>query len=91
MLRKNTDYFPDIQKYDKPDGTCFYAVTLEVPDAIYLVKIKIKTDDADDIERWLDGDGDSDDGVSDDGEGEDLPDDNIAQYATGDDDPSDSD
>ena len=40
------DYFPDLVKYDKPDGTCFYAVTLEIPDAIYLVKIKVKTDDA---------------------------------------------
>ena len=86
-----SDYFPDLQKYDKPDGTSFYAVTLEIPDAIYLVKIKVKTDDADDIERWLDGDDDGDDGGGDDGDGEDLPDDNIAQYATGDDDPSDSD
>lgn len=84
-----SDYFPDLQKYDKPDGTFFYAVTLEIPDAIYLVKIKVKTDDADDIERWLDGDDDSDTGEE--GEGDDLPDDNIAQYATGDDDPADSD
>ena len=62
-----SDYFPDLIKYDKPDGTAFYAVTLEIPDAIYLVKIKVKTDDADDIERWLDGDDDSD-GAGDDGE-----------------------
>ena len=27
-----SDYLPDLQKYDKPDGTCFYAVTLEVPE-----------------------------------------------------------
>ena len=86
-----SDYFPDLQKYDKPDGTSFYAVTLEIPDAIYLVKIKVKTDDADDIERWLDGDDDDDEGAGDNSEGEDLPDDNIAQYATGDDDSSDSD
>lgn len=83
-----SDYFPDLMKYDKPDGTCFYAVTLEIPDAIYLVKIKVKTDDAEDIERWLDGD----DGADDEGgEGDDLPDDNISQYSTGDDDVSDSD
>ena len=31
-----SDYLPDLIKYDKPDGTCFYAVTLEIPDAIYL-------------------------------------------------------
>ena len=86
-----SDYFPDLQKYDKPDGTSFYAVTLEIPDAIYLVKIKVKTDDADDIERWLDGDDDDEEGAGDSSEGEDLPDDNIAQYATGDDDPADSD
>ena len=85
-----SDYFPDLQKYDKPDGTSFYAVTLEIPDAIYLVKIKVKTDDADDIERWLDGDDDDAEGAGDNSEGEDLPDDNIAQYATGDDDPADS-
>ena len=77
-----SDYFPDLVKYDKPDGTNFYAVTVEIPDAIYLVKIKVKTDDAEDIERWLDGeDGDDNDG----NESEGLPDDNISQYSTDDD------
>ena len=76
------DYFPDLVKYDKPDGTSFYAVMVEMPGAIYLVKIKVKTDDAEDIERWLDGeDGDDSDG----NEGESLPDDNISQYSTDDD------
>ena len=77
-----SDYFPDLVKYDKPDGTSFYAVMLEIPDAIYLVKIKVKTDDAEDIERWLDGE-DNDDGDAE--EGESLPDDNISQYSTDDD------
>ena len=77
-----SDYFPDLVKYDKPDGTSFYAVMVEIPDAIYLVKIKVKTDDAEDIERWLDGE-DNDDGDAD--EGESLPDDNISQYSTDDD------
>lgn len=79
-----SDYLPDLIKYDRPDGTFFYAVTVEIPDAIYLVKIKVKTDDADDIERWLDSveegsqSGDGEDG----GEtGGDLPDDNISQYS----------
>ncbi|MBQ7811604.1 MAG: hypothetical protein IJ394_03490 [Bacteroidales bacterium] len=77
-----SDYFPELVKYDKPDGTSFYAVTVEIPDAIYLVKIKVKTDDAEDIERWLDGeDGEDSDG----NEGEGLPDDNISQYSTEDD------
>ena len=53
------DYLPDIVKYTKPDGTPFYAVMIEVPDAIYLVKIKVKIDDADDIERWLEGEEDA--------------------------------
>ena len=74
-----SDYFPQLVKYDKPDGTNFYAVTVEIPDAIYLVKIKVKTDDAEDIERWLDGED------KDSNEGEGLPDDNISQYSTEDD------
>ena len=82
-----SDYFPDLMKYDKPDGTCFYAVTVEIPDAIYLVKIKVKTDDAEDIERWRDGEDGDDDDSGDDSES--LPDDNISQYSTGDDDPAD--
>ena len=76
------DYFPDLVKYDKPDGTCFYAVTIEIPTAIYLVKINVKTDDAEDIERWLDGD-DAED--HDGNDGETIPDDNISQYSSGDD------
>ena len=76
-----TDYFPDLVKYDKPDGTCFYAVTIEIPDAIYLVKIKVKTDDAEDIERWLDGE----DGDDSDNDSDGLPDDNISQYSSDDD------
>ena len=82
-----SDYFPDLMKYDKPDGTCFYAVTVEIPDAIYLVKIKVKTDDAEDLERWLDGEDGDDDDSGDDSES--LPDDNSSQYSTGDDDPAD--
>ena len=81
-----SDYFPDLVKYDKPDGTSFYAVTIEIPDAIYLVKIKGKTDDAEDIERWLDGEDNED---SDGNDGESLPDDNISQYSSGDDDAAD--
>lgn len=71
------DYFTDLVKYDKPNGDSFYAVTIEIPDAIYLVKIKVKTDDAEDIERWLDGE-DSDESE---GDGDGLPDDNISQYS----------
>jgi len=85
------DYFPDLVKYTKPDGTPFYAVTLEFPEDVYLVKIQVRTDDQEDIERWLEseesaeveevagtstGGGESD---------ETLPDDNIAQYGSDDD------
>ena len=85
------DYLPDLMKYDKPDGTSFYAVTVEIPDAIYLVKIKVKTDNIDDIERWLDGEDGGDDeasGGNAEGGGE-LPDDNISQYSSGDEDTAD--
>ena len=82
-----SDYFTDLVKYDKPDGTSFHAVTVEIPDAIYLVKIQVKTDDAEDLERWLDGeDGDDNDG----NDGDALPDDNISQYSNGDDDAADA-
>ena len=47
------DWFQDLTKYTKPDGTPFYAVTIEMPDSICLVKIKVKTDDADEIEAVL--------------------------------------
>ena len=49
------DYLNDLVKYPKPDGTSFYAVTIEIPDAIYLVKIKVDVDDVEDLERWLEG------------------------------------
>lgn len=77
-----SDYLPDLTKYPKPDGTFFYAVTLEIPNAIYLVKIQVKTDDLEDIEKWLDGDDDNDNvqGGGSDNEGETLPDENISQY-----------
>jgi hypothetical protein len=62
-------------------------VTVEIPSAIYLVKIKVKTDDAEDIERWLDGEDGDDNGGND---GETIPDDNISQYSNGEDDGSDA-
>lgn len=83
-----SDYLPDLVKYDKPDGTVFYAVTVETEDCIALIKIQIKTDDPNDIERWLDSEDDSDDGA--DSDSGSLPDDNIAQYSNGEDDSADS-
>ena len=88
------DYLPDVMKYTKPDGTPFYAVTIETPDAIYLVKIKIKTDDAEDLERWLEGEEDAENeevaGAGNEPSDGTLPDDNISQYSTGEDDGADA-
>lgn len=52
------DYMGDIMKIDKPDGTFFYAVSLEVPDAIYLVKVDVKIDDYDEAENLFSQSGD---------------------------------
>ena len=90
------DYLGDLTKYTKPDGTPFYAVTIETPDSIYLVKIKVKTDDLEDIERWLEGEEEAETeqvagtSAGSGSEGETLPDDNISQYG-GDEDASDAD
>ena len=49
--RGYADYMGDIFMVDKADGTLFHAVSVELPDAIYLVKIKVKTDNYDDVEN----------------------------------------
>lgn len=81
-----TDYMGDIFKVDKPDGTSFYAVSLEIPDAIYLIKIKVKVDDYADIENGLfkDGNGDDSDDASEDPDEATFPDDG-ADFSGGDD------
>ena len=90
-----SDYLPDLTKYTKPDGTPFYAVLIERPADLYLVKIKVQIDNPDDNERWLEGEEEAEvesvagtSGASD-SEGETLPDDNISQYG-GDDDGADA-
>ncbi len=85
-----SDYLPDLVKYTKPDGTPFNAVTIETPDSIYLVKIKLKTDDAEALERWLEGEEDAENeevagSSADAGADTTLPDDNISQYGGEDD------
>jgi hypothetical protein len=69
--RGYADYMNEVFKVDKPDGTSFYAISLEVPDAIYLVKVDVKIDDYEDLERGLFGGGSDDDG----GDPDELPDD----------------
>lgn len=86
-----SDYLPDLTKYTKPDGTPFYAVMVEIPDAIYLVKIKVQIDNPDDIERWLEGEEEAEaESVAGatsapDADDDPLPDDNISQYGSDDD------
>ncbi|MCF0165059.1 MAG: hypothetical protein HUJ92_07215 [Bacteroidales bacterium] len=55
------DYMGDIFKVDKPDGTFFHVVSLETEDAVYLVRIKVHTDDIDEMEKNLFNDGADDD------------------------------
>jgi len=76
------DYLPDVQKISKPDGTFIYTVQVELPTAIYLVKVNIKVDDTEDLDRWLE---ESNGDTEDENQGEALPDDNISQYSTDDD------
>lgn len=67
------DYFSDIIKVEKPNGDFFHAVSLEVPGAHYLVKIKVKVDDIEDIQEDLFKDGDNDNNDSGDEENGDFP------------------
>jgi hypothetical protein len=60
--RGYADYMGEVFKVDKPDGSFFYAISLEVPDAIYLVKVDVKIDDYEDLERGLFGSNNEDEG-----------------------------
>jgi hypothetical protein len=73
------DYMGDLFKVDKPDGSFFYAVSLEIPEALYLVKIDVRIDDYEDVEKGLFNDDDDDDNV-DSGDGG-FPDDNTTSYS----------
>ena len=66
------DYLGDIIKIDKPSGESVYAVPLEVPGAIYLVKIKVHVDNDKDVEEGFFKNSDEDD-EGDDGESGEIP------------------
>lgn len=51
--RGYADYMGDLFKVDKPDGSCFYAVEVDIPDAVYLVKIDVDIDDYNKAENDL--------------------------------------
>lgn len=73
----------DIEAYPKPNGEIVYAVTIELPDDIYLVKIPVEVDSIEDVQQWLESDVEPDSAAAAaDNEPEDntLPDDNIGQY-----------
>lgn len=66
------DYMGDIFKVEKPDGSFFYAVSLDIPGAVYLVKIAVKVDDYEDVEKGLFNDEVAGDGVAPAEEGDDT-------------------
>lgn len=82
--RGYADYMGDIFKVDKPDGSFFYAVSVEIPEAVYLVKIDVKIDDYEDLENGLFGDnaGEGEDSS----EGATFPDEDGSAFAAGADD-----
>ncbi|MDR2358248.1 MAG: hypothetical protein LBD87_00425 [Prevotellaceae bacterium] len=54
--RGYSDYMDKIMKVDKADGSFFYAITLEVEDAVYLIKIDVQVDtDYEEVEKKLFG------------------------------------
>ncbi|MFA6770369.1 MAG: hypothetical protein WCR71_04275 [Bacteroidales bacterium] len=59
--RGYSDYMSEVFKVEKPDGSFFYAVSLELPDSIYLVKVDVKIDDYEDLQRGLYGEEPDDD------------------------------
>lgn len=87
----SNDYLQDLTRYTKPDGTPFFAVTLEMPDSICLIKIQVEVDDVEDLEKWLEGEMAANSeqvagATPSADENSTLPDDNISQYGSGEDD-----
>ncbi len=58
--RGYADYMDEIMKIDKADGSFFYAVPFEVPDAIYLVKVDVRIEEYDEVEKDIFGSGEDD-------------------------------
>jgi len=79
-----SDYMGDLFKVDKPDGTSFYAITLETETAIYLIKMVVTIDRAEDAQKTLFPDSEGSDDMP--TEGETFPDDNTENMSDSDDD-----
>lgn len=71
--RGYADYLGDIFKVDKPDGSSFYAVSIDIPNATYLVKIDVNVDNYEEAENDLFDDDDASDDIGE-IEGEVFPD-----------------
>ena len=82
--RGYSDYMGDLFKVDKPDGTSFYAITLETETAIYLIKMVVTIDRVEDAQKTLFPDSDGSDDIP--TEGETFPDDNTENMSDSDDD-----
>ena len=82
--RGYSDYMGDLFKVDKPDGTSFYAITLETETAIYLIKMVVTIDRAEDAQKTLFPDSEGSDDMP--TEGETFPDDNTENMSDSDDD-----
>ncbi len=81
--RGYSDYMGDLFKVDKPDGSSFYALTVETEDSVYLIKMELKIDNAEDAQKELFPDADASDVPT---EGETFPDDNTENMSDSDDD-----
>jgi len=79
------DYMADLFKVDKPDGSSFYAISMETHDAVYLIKMVVKVDDYDDAQNGLfpDAAAAESDGPA---EGETFPDNDTENISDADDD-----
>ena len=72
--RGYADYVEDLIKVERPNGDPIYGVYVELPDAIFLVKIQVKIDDYDEAEKSLFNDDVDDDSEGGEDGGEGFPD-----------------
>ena len=79
--RGYADYMNDLVKLDMPNGSSFYSITMETPEAVCLIKMVVRIDRAEDAQRDLFPDSDSDEGEV---EGETFPDDNTENMSDSD-------
>ena len=79
-----SDYMGDLFRVEPPIGDPFYAITLETEDSVYLIKMVVNVDKAEDAQKSLFPDADASDDIP--TEGETFPDDNTENMSDSDDD-----